>query len=410
MSIWMLWKILGDLCLYFSVIGAFPTFFTHEFSFLWPGILCAAGGAVSAFLYRKAGYRSRLFALLIPVSALLFAGDTMELAILIPPVVYSTALILRGDFALDYLGYREFFRKASRLWVVFLALLCIASTVEGISRPWRLTLSFETTVRYGIFAGICGIILLRQLRLGRDSDRRMDSIQTLGLLGSAGGVILGFAAAEHWLAGRGEEIKNFLGKLLLNICTFPLAVLGWLLSPFFEKAQDLYEETSLATTEPTEATENIMTLVGGESTVPVETVPETKGFPWWLAVLILSVLLILLLRFLKLHSSGKSAGSSEIIFEKLARTQRRSGQKKATNRTKVRRAYREYLKLRRRKGVKLAANQTSLDILESKPRDPDACAAARLREIYLRARYDESRDITPEDVIHAQNALKHLRE
>jgi hypothetical protein len=52
---------------------------------------------------------------------------------------------------------------------------------------------------------------------------------------------------------------------------------------------------------------------------------------------------------------------------------------------------------------------TSGDILEKTPADTDREAAAALRQIYLRARYDETGEVTAEQAEEARALLKKIR-
>ncbi|MBR5868040.1 MAG: DUF4129 domain-containing protein, partial [Clostridia bacterium] len=84
----------------------------------------------------------------------------------------------------------------------------------------------------------------------------------------------------------------------------------------------------------------------------------------------------------------------------------RKREQRRSNRGKVRKLYREYLKMVRRKGQKLETYQTTADILEKHPQNTDTEAAARLRQVYLKARYDTGKAVTDEDVEQAKAAMK----
>ena len=222
--------------------------------------------------------------------------------------------------------------------------------------------------------------------------------------------MLAIVAAERFLEKNAKETFAALGQLIANVINMPLALLGWLLTPLIEEFTAVSEETH-ATGETTEASEYIATLAGGGGETVPQTIRTGTSYPWWLAVLIVSVLLILLLTAMKvLRSRSGGKGASGMVFEKVLRPERKAPEARAGNRAKVRRYYREHLKREKLKGMRIKPSHTSRDILEHISPDTDLAAAASLREVYLKARYDENSQITPEDLSSAKAALKQLRE
>ena len=66
--------------------------------------------------------------------------------------------------------------------------------------------------------------------------------------------------------------------------------------------------------------------------------------------------------------------------------------------------------LMRRRGVRIRQDNTSREILTEAGQFSSPPAAVRLRELYLKARYDEGADVTLEDVQEAARCLKEIRE
>ena len=71
-------RVLGDVCLYFAVVGSFPLFFSHDFTLLYPALLCAAGAGVAEVLDRKSPAPVKYLALLLPLASLALADEVME--------------------------------------------------------------------------------------------------------------------------------------------------------------------------------------------------------------------------------------------------------------------------------------------------------------------------------------------
>ena len=410
MSIWMFFKIFGDLCLYFSAVSALPTLFTHDFSFLLPGLLCGAGAMAASFLGYHLRHGHRLWALVIPLLALTMADEAIELLILLPPIVYTGAVIVRGDFFLDYINFRDFFRKTLTIWCCFFVLLILACTAENLTRPWDKSLAYDDPAFYGLVYALCGVILLRQLRLGEGAgrDRRINSIQTFALLGGTGALVLGIVAAQQALQKHAAQIMEVVGQVIIYIVTLPIGLLVWVIGLLLEDIDQMYQKQpdldgTIATTENPAFGPG---LVG----TPVTQPSSQSSFPWWLAIVIVALLALMLMAAMRLYSRRIKVPGGQTVFEKLQRPERRAKENTASNRAKVRRCYREHLKLQRQKGLRLTTAQTSLDILRGITAGTDPHAAARLRDIYLKARYDEKSVVTSEDVAAAKDALKKLKE
>ena len=401
MNFVMFWKVFGDCCLYFSVVGALPELFTHHFSFLWPALLCGLGASLAARL----GGGKRILGFLPLMLALLRAGTAVELMLLLPPLIYTAIVILRGDFSLDYLHTRENFHKCAVCCAAFLVLLVLGLGIEKISRPLNVSLDLGQPSLFMGFYGISGVLLLRRLRLGPEADKNLDTRQTVIMLLGVGAILLAFAGVEALMA----DIVLLLGKVLRFLFSLPLTIIVMVLSPMIDELKAVYQEPTIYPTTEPPSTQTLPDMTGEGTSLPQSTPVSDSGYPWWLAVLILSALLILLLTALKLYRSRTSSGSAGTVFDKVSPARRKAREPRVSNRVKVRRLYREHLRNEKRKGLRLRPDQTSEDILNSIAPDTDAEAAARLRRVYLKARYGENRPITAEDVAEARAALKQTR-
>ena len=79
---------------------------------------------------------------------------------------------------------------------------------------------------------------------------------------------------------------------------------------------------------------------------------------------------------------------------------------RSTNRSRIRKVYRDFLKAQRKQGMKLRSYHTSADVQQNLAQTTDAAAAAQLRKIYLSARYDEGGEITANQLATAKAAYK----
>jgi len=79
-----------------------------------------------------------------------------------------------------------------------------------------------------------------------------------------------------------------------------------------------------------------------------------------------------------------------------------------TDRERLRRVYRKFLDLLRRRGVSLSPSQTTAQIHRSAAAAADPEPAGKLRRLYLPARYDHGADIGPEQVREARQLLRQI--
>mgnify|MGYP003299282575 CR=1 FL=1 len=80
-----------------------------------------------------------------------------------------------------------------------------------------------------------------------------------------------------------------------------------------------------------------------------------------------------------------------------------------SNRTRVRQAYRSFLRAEQDLGMRLHSSDTSEDVLGRIHRSTDRAGAAELRNVYLVARYDERQNISRKQVDQAKHALRATR-
>lgn len=410
MNFAIFWKTLGDLCLYFSVVSAFPTLFSHSFSYLWILLLCAGGVGLSAALSDRFGFGWRLVGLVVPAAGFAFCSGTVELLTVLPPVVYAWAVIISGYFRLEYLSYRAYFRKSFGAALAFLLLIFVAFTVEEMTRPWMNVFSYQGPAVFTVIAGAGGVALLRLLRLGTEGNRKMNGTQTALLLGGTGAVVASIVGIYQLLVRYGEELMNSLSEIIRGLLAAPMGLVAWIIGLLLENIEEMYEETqqsTMPTVEPTE-TPKLPGFAGDPvATEPAQ--PETWGFPWWLLVVILAVMAVVLYFAMKQNRGRRTKVDHGVRTEKADTAERKTRENRSGNRAKVRKTYREYLKYEKRRGTVLRTDQTSLDIYNARAEETNGAAAESLRQIYLKARYSDSTEITAKDAAKAKSELKKIK-
>lgn len=404
MNLWIFLKLFGDVCAYFLVVSALPALFPYGFSFLMAALLCGAGGEMAAFAAKRGRNGLRFLGLLLPAFALALAGSVTEALILLPAAAYTAMVIIRGEFALEYYSVRQFFLGSLIPLGGFLVVIMLLQTFEGVTAPLRTSFHAEAGLLCGAFYALAEVFLLRSLRMGGVNGARengLNAVQMTVVLGGIGVSCAGLTAVSHLLRERGTSILRALVWAGLTVFS---AVVEWIRSLFQGLDREILEV--IETTAPVQETFSTVPLPVGEAVPPVERpLDQGEPFAWWIVLLLLGSLLALWYMRKLFRAQGAVKRQDETV-EAIMPPKREEKRPKGSNREKVRGCYRMFLKGEKRRGMKLLTSQTSLDILREVSKDTDDQAAARLRAVYLRARYDERHTVSPTEVKEAKAALK----
>ena len=410
MNLYVLFQVCGELFLYYALLSGIPGLFPYTFSPVWPILISGASAAIAAYLSDHGKFTVRYLCLLFPLCCLTFGQTVMDFLVLIPPVIYVAVTIFRDEWDLEYFHFREFFRKSLIVLGIFLLIIFFGAMLEDTTRQRNPLLDANGTLRYGLIYAVLGIILQRQLRMGTDSRRSkyVSNLQLTLVTLSSGLLILAILGTERYLASQGISLGALIGEALRFVVGLPVYLLGILVTWIMGLNTDVLEEIQEAQPVETQpmATNPLPEL--GEAVIPQQQ-EIVVSFPWWLAVLILTLLtvgLILLTRMLRNRPSGSPIRET---VEKLSPQTRPPRADRRSNRQKVRKLYRDYLKSEQSHGHKLTTWQTSQDILHGMRPGADRRAAASLRKIYLSARYDPDAKISPNQVQSAKEQLKKIQ-
>ena len=409
MNFYVFAKVFGDLCLYYGCIGALPALFPYDFFFLWPTLVCAACTGIAAFLSGHGKNAARLPFLLLAAASLMFGRTVMEWLILVPPAAYTISMILRDEWTLEYFHFRDGFRKTLTVMGIALVLVHFGVLIEGRSDHSHV-LDSTALLRHILMYTFCGILLQRQLRLGTDKlgDRYLNNIQLALIAVSTGAIVAGIVLAEWFLSSRGISLGQLIGQLLQMIVGVFLASFQQLflvVAEMIKTAKKLqFDDSSNSDVDPTP----VMPMEEMQQLVE-EVAQEPAPFPWWLAVLLLVVFAALLILLARALGSRRSEPDRTETVSQIQPKAKEKQPSRRSNRTRLRKVYRDFLKAEKRKGHKLMSWHTSLDIVEELKPGGDPEAAAQLRQLYLSARYDPESNVTPEQVQAAREALKQYK-
>jgi len=402
MSVGMLLKVFSDCCICFAILGAFPSVIPYSYPLLWPALLCGLAAGLATFLREKGRRGLSCLCVILPFVSLFFVGAPEEVLILIPVLLYTALVILRGRLQLEYYSYRQFFlRSLMLLGGLFLALSAFRF-LEGLSGEEELLIHAEVTLRYAIVHLLCGVILQRQLRLGMENRGHGGAGQVAAMLGGTGVVIFGFLVAEPLLRqGAAVVLRTVIGAIV-GVAMAGLDLFTSLLDQveignMNQQVQE-YKNDRL----PAQ-----MSALADRIQQSVE--QEETGRSLWWVILVVAVLLVAMgLMFLTFRKKGTTIQSEEFV-EKVTVPEREKAEPRRSNRSKIRQLYREFLRQERKRGLVLKKDYTSEDILQRVSEDTNEDAAAELRALYIHARYNETGEVTREQVEAAKAALKRAR-
>lgn len=404
MSSWSFFKVFGDVCLYFTLISALPTFFPCRFEFYIPALACAAGAAIAHSL-SKIRPALRYLGCLLPLCSIFLARNVNEIIILFPAIVYCLAVILRANPP-EYYRYLRFYKKLIFfLCAVLIVFYIISELLITLSRIYAFDLgSFAT---YGLLSVISGVFLMRSLRLGNLTEHGTNRRQLIFTVGATASFVLIGIASERILMKHGRSVVEFILSMLKTILAIPVYIVLLILGRSDKQERKEVEEAII--TEMTEASEELPSIqepvreIANTSPQPTE-----ENFPWWIAVIIMLILAVILIFVFRLHQQRTDQTGTEETTQRLPKKKKHKSIQ-INNCIKIRRCYREFLKYQKANGMKLYPHQTSLDILENLPSKKNLDNSVYLRELYISARYDDECEITSRQINEAHSALNKIR-
>lgn len=397
MSFLVALKTLCDLSLLASAAAVVIPWFSLEPANFFPAMLCCALGVFGAAAAQKRG--AVRYGGVIPCAlALLFCAAAADFVVVVPMAVWCIYLIHGGNLSLSYETYREFFVLGAKfLGGCFL--------FASINMDWLRVLP------YGLFYCVGGAFLLRNLRLGSGSNwRRM----VLNLLSLVGTVVLGVVLCVL-VYGALRLLRYPAGALyfglvdgLLELVREGVYLFGEALTyivMFF--ASLLYKRRG-------EEMDGNGTGGGEQQMEPPKNVEPNELVNFIAgAVLILiaaALLLFLARKAAKLMNRRSAAQGRRVTTRRIPVAGDQRGAKVTGNRARVRAVYRKFLALVLDRGGEIRPDHTSEDILHTASTLADGRDCAALREVYIAARYDTGREVTPQQVKEAKGLYRKLKD
>jgi len=395
-------KTVCDLLLGFSFAALFNA---CSQSWLLIGSILALGFISSLILQKSSGALPvRSFCAVLPALGLFAARGLPETLFAAVVLAFYAVVTLSGRSEICYEDYQYWFGfPALPVAVVFV--ICFS---QWPIRP-------AATVCSAAYHFL-GVLVLRRKRMGPGAGVKLRAVNLTEQVCVVGFAILAsillYAGIRH--SARLVEALMLPFGLLFNAVVFLLDRFICLFKPMLAEEPLIPEETENIVLEDLTNAETLPTDPRDETVYAgVETLVHILAI-----LLALAVLAFLLYRLYKMlrrtRPEGTAAGTiEEGEGERLGfRWDRRKRRKLAglSNNEKIRRLYRDYLAYVRIRGVEIARQTTSADVLEAAERLPASGEAQRLRELYIRARYHDSEEMSDAEVEEANALLTRIRE
>ena len=392
MEIVILAKQLSDYSLYFMFASFFGSWFSLDRVMLLPAFVFAASGLL-CWVLRKKSLPLRLAPLLLMAVCFIYAKRTVEYAVLLPPAVYNVAVAVKKLYAVE----RGDAVSVLRFGLILGAILSvIAAAFIKLDEPVRGTMLFLF-----IFA-LSTVMLIRLLRFDPAalSSHKLKLINLITFVVVCAIALL--LSSKLVLSG----ISSFFGLVFKYVISpvfvwivhglgFIVKGIGSLLSRVELRKQSLDRFGKDVSAESLNLVNEGDEQWGG-----------AKYIVWALTALLIIIIVgaaVLIFRKLIAGKYKESRSSGGELSENSGRSRIR-GKTARGAREQVREYYRRFLVLCSKRGIKIKRSDTSLDIENAASGTFDDKRSAEMRDIYLRARYDDKAEIKHTDV----KAMKEL--
>ena len=401
----MFLRIFSDCCLFFALLGCCPSLLPYSYPLPAVALIFGISAAIASFLGDKGWKTFSFLCALLPFSSLLLASSRQEMLILILPILYTCSVILRSGVTMEYYNYNHYFKRALAMITAAWAIISLVIYFEDPKHLKETIIFTDIILQYTLIFFLCGVILQRQLRLGaRHSQGGIGQIASM--LGCVGMVGLGFVLTEPFLRSSSISVLQKAAAILIAPFMLLLDLYSFIIDKLKRGKSVEQIRQELENSDPT-ATGGLTPYQQRMQELIAEG-PQAGHSPWVMIVAILVAIIILILMVFAFTKLSRRKRSPLIVAEASGAEKKRR-LPRLSNRNKVRQAYRDFLRFERGHGLKIQRQYTTADILARISQTTDEAAASDLREVYLRARYDERAQVKNTQVSQAKDALKRIR-
>ncbi|MGX8692313.1 MAG: DUF4129 domain-containing protein [Clostridia bacterium] len=399
----------SDICFYYAILSIFPSLVPLHRPM---ALFAAASLAVSLAAVYVPWAPLRFVLALLPGLAFLTAKPGFSLVFPALAWLYLILVLTPGRFSIWLEGYRRSFR----IMLAICLFSMLSSILLGMIKP-GITLILPGMV-YAMAFFCLSVIAMRRMQMNAE----MSLGWNLANLGATVGVPL-LAVGCSLLLWRLLLLLKPLGLRLIPLFR---RFIAWLINAIDsllggDPDAPMPTDTPQPTLTPQE--EAIVEPVWAEPTPDIdidwqldpESLQKAGRIGVWLLLILLALGLLFLI-LLRARRNRAKAAQDEFFYEeakegRLIRRRKKDARISApANARQVRLYYRQYMQLMRKRGVKIRINNTSREILTEAELLSASPAAVRLRELYLRARYDDGAAVSLGDVEEAAFCLRQISE
>ncbi len=396
-------RVTGDICFFYSILSIFKAFHIWRL----PMALFAAACLLMGFIIvRCTNPMLRGVLALLPILSFLIGQPAWLL--LIPAVawIYYVVVMAVGNYAMPLDEYRKAFTIMLAICLFFIAANIANSTIYSGKM-----ISVDSLIYAFVFLFL-GVIAMRRMQMGREMNwswKWRNALSVAGFPLLAVGVSIGLFAVLRFTHWGLTAILRPLG-----------IILNWLLHKLFPTGRAPIESMSLQqvlthtaieynTKWEAEGEDGSIVAGNGENfeRMLIERLASIGG--WVILGLALALVLFLALRRIW---RMKPLSSEEPEYEETGKAEpgKRRRRHRVTpvvgNARQLRRIYKTYLEYRQEGGMTVGAADTSAQILDKETKGKEN--AARLRELYIAARYGDPSAVTRSQVQEAQACLERI--
>ena len=399
-------RVTAEICFYFAVLSVFTVFRTWR---LPMALFTASCLLIGLAVVRCNSPALRLLLSLLPVLCFLTGPFTLLLILPLLACVYYVLVMTRGHYAMPLDEYRR-----SYTFMLLISLFFIAANIANSTIYRNQVISADSLVYVAVFL-VLGVIAMRRMQMGAEMGMNWQIRNLLSVIGFpvlAVGISLILFLVLRFSQQALAVILTPIGKFFL-----------WLFNLLFPEGKAPVAETVPAETIQSYTSALPMELdrigtAADKSTVgslasSSMLIERAAGIGAW--VLLGILLLVILLLIWRRAKRNKPMEEEELLYEETEAApvgSRRRRRNKipllAGNARQLRRIYKTYLEYRKTNGMRVQPSDTSADILEHDRQMGENEDAAKLRELYIAARYGNPADVTHEQVLEAQACLERI--
>lgn len=356
-------------------------------------------------------YKNKIVAVicgLIPVLGLFAAKNQAEILFTLPALIFWFVLAVSGKRVIYYMDLKY--------WFGFCFAITLIMLIISLSRALAHLPASRLSILLATLHLILGVLVLRRKRMGSGATIGAKILNPLELVGTALCGILACTLVWNVLV---------MARKLIEVLLLPFGMLiNLLTSIYIWLTIDMTKSHSVEKAAASEAS-SFHEIKYNEVEQAVQAV-DTNDYSWTegltqvlIYIFVFALLVLLIYIMFRLLVNVRTDGYAndpkyddsrkEALSFGHKRRKKRSKEKR-TNNYMIREVYREYLSYIKKKGIKIASQNTSEEILTASKQLVDSPEASALRALYIRARYNDVNQLSDEEVLQAKKLWDTIRD